>query len=449
MTASELNRKLLFCGYSDLTDYLRNSPLNRYLYKMLLVIMKGRRIEVPITTMLSEIYYQCIRVRFDSKPGVDVSKRYLDEEAEWLGSKEAAVLVFEIVWMLFQQRRKLSFHEECFVEQLKPVINEFDYQNHQNGMLADMREKDIRVPDEFVPMPCPVKEIPMVFARSYDGKSFLSSLYERLFFTYGPNSIKRENMWRVVTDNFSHSLIEKYVNVYSKLEDQQALLDLIRYACPRWELSKHEDFFYMLSVSMSNELNGGGKTLCLQITHEDENGKTEGEFGFVGKAAQEYLENFSRELRDVANQYKQERDDLQQRNEDQKKAYDLQVARLEAKLAELKDERNQLAHQPQSLEESNKKKELVLTLSEVATHVKERFSKSGADEVSTMLYHMAMQHGFLEEETFKLIDSIVPAILKRDIPQTNVDVKTAGQVNINPQRVINRATEKDEKETGK
>lgn len=36
MTASELQRKLLFYGHNDVTEFLQNSPLNRYLYKKII-----------------------------------------------------------------------------------------------------------------------------------------------------------------------------------------------------------------------------------------------------------------------------------------------------------------------------------------------------------------------------------------------------------------------------
>ena len=39
MTASELNRLLLFCGHSEVADFLNDSPLNRHLYKHFLRLM--------------------------------------------------------------------------------------------------------------------------------------------------------------------------------------------------------------------------------------------------------------------------------------------------------------------------------------------------------------------------------------------------------------------------
>ena len=101
---------------------------------------------------------------------------------------------------------------------------------------------------------------------------------------------------------------------------------------------------------------------------------------------------------------------------------------------------NQLTYEPLTQnKEKDDEKGLVLSLNEVAIHVKERFSKSGADEVCTMLYHMAIERGILEEDIFKLIDGIVPAVIQRDKPQQTVEIPHAGQVNINPQQVINRA----------
>jgi hypothetical protein len=43
---------------------------------------------------------------------------------------------------------------------------------------------------------------------------------------------------------------------------------------------------------------------------------------------------------------------------------------------------------------------------------------------------------------------IVPAVLEREKGSTTVQIPTAGQVNINPQRVINRA-EEEESESNK
>ena len=147
---------------------------------------------------------------------------------------------------------------------------------------------------------------------------------------------------------------------------------------------------------------------------------------------------------------------LEAQIEDLKKSHEMELARKEAQhkaeIDKIKKERNAPAHEPvvkKEPEADEKPKELTLTLSEIAAFVKERFSKSGADEICTMLYTKSAEHGFLGEDTFKVIGEIVPAVLKRDTHQTNIDITSAAQVNINPQKVINQASEDDENKSGK
>ena len=438
MNASELQRKLLYWGYTDLTDYLRNSPLNRYLYKQMLDYKEKFSIETPIITLFNEIYYQCVRVGFDSNPGENIHGRYLKEEEYWLKSKAAAEMVFLFVWAMFKRKRKLSFNEECFFEHLNPLVQHSDNKGLIEGILKDMQEKDIKVPDQFAPMHYPVASIPIQKTPEHN------SIFRRLrrfihrVLQPGDRYIPSGNSWLSLTDNYSHALIERYVKLYTSVDDRLALLDHIEHSCTRKQHKRHEDFFLGLRMHITSG------QIVYKVVREGEEPTDWVESGMIG--AQELLNPYTNELQNIAEQYKQERDELQQLSEDQKKAYDLQLARLEAKLAELKNERNQLAHQPVSKEPGkDNPKELVLTLNEVATHVKERFSKSGADEVSTMLYHMAIEHGILEEDTFKLIDGIVPAVLRRDVPQTRIDIPYAGLVNINPQEVNTRVDEKTKK----
>lgn len=81
----------------------------------------------------------------------------------------------------------------------------------------------------------------------------------------------------------------------------------------------------------------------------------------------------------------------------------------------------------------------------MATFVKERFSRAGANEVCTMLYSKASEHRFLEEDTFKLIDGIVPGVIEREKPHQTFEMPNVQQFNNNPHQVINHAKEEDEK----
>lgn len=451
MNASELNRKLLFCGYNDLTDYLRNSPLNRYIYKVLLSFTQKWHIEVPIEKLLNEIYYQSIRVRFDTKPGYEINKRYVEESKKWLDSKVAAELVFSIVWVLFHRRRKLSFVEECFFEQLRLIVKEFDPDNFQEELLEDMKTKEIIVPDEFQPLPCPVDDIPVYYVRNGDNLPFFPKLWDRLFMTYYPKRITGENMWRIVTDNFSHAAIEKYVNIYKKLEDQVALLERIKHACPQHDMRIHEDFFYMLGISISSEQQGLGKSICFQKTVEDGDGVHEGPVQFVGPAAQEYLDYYSRELTLVAEQYKQERNALKEQLEQQKKNYETDLESIEAKyqteIAALKKDLDKMAAENPKGKSGNDAapEELYMTVNEIVSDAKEWFHESGASELTNMLYRYIKRHKYHDKnELWDQIESIIPAVEKRTTPLQKVDVSKAGQVNIGSQTVDNHWNENKE-----
>lgn len=114
MTASELHRKLIYCGYTDLADYLNQSSANRYIYNLLIDLVQKHQVNVPIVTWFNEVYYQCVRVQCDGNPGEEVSKRYLAEEERWLDSREAAELVFCLMWGLVKRKKQLSFNEDCF-----------------------------------------------------------------------------------------------------------------------------------------------------------------------------------------------------------------------------------------------------------------------------------------------------------------------------------------------
>ena len=199
----------------------------------------------------------------------------------------------------------------------------------------------------------------------------------------------------------------------------------------------------LLSVSAASDIDETmtKKSLRNKLMYQKNN------YDFISAAIiQQYLEKEEeRDAKEHAMEYKRECDALRNQLREQKKTHELEITRLEARykaeINRLKMERNKLAQTPSSHQASLKSdnKELKLCISEVAAHVKERFSKPGAEEVSTMLYHFAMIHDGLNKETFKLIDGIVPAVIQRDKPQQTVEIPHAGQVNINPQQVINRA----------
>lgn len=150
---------------------------------------------------------------------------------------------------------------------------------------------------------------------------------------------------------------------------------------------------------------------------------------------------------DLARQYKQECDALKSELEEMRKSHAMELARMEAQhravIKELKKENDKFIRwrskkRAGGLEPSKSNTNvLMLNLDEVADHVKKRFSKSGAEEVCSMLYHLAVEHGTLAEETLRQIDSIVPAILKRNTPHQIFELPNVSQFNNNPGTVVN------------
>lgn len=246
------------------------------------------------------------------------------------------------------------------------------------------------------------------------------------------------NCWMILTENYSHTLIERYVKLYSSVDDRLALLDRIEHSCTPRQHKKHEDFFLGLRANITS----GNVVYKVIRDGETPTGWIESEI--IG--AQECLNPYTNELKSIADQYKRERDEARKQNEEQKKAYDMKIAKMkanyEADIAELKKEKGEKTKlnsvsEKEGEEKDADKKDISLSVSEIADLVKERFSKEGAMEVSTMLYHLAVERGCLEEELFKMIDGILPAVLKREPIHQTFNMPNVEQFNNNPQTVNN------------
>ena len=128
-----------------MVDYLKNSQVNRFIYKQMLVLLPDHQIEIPLLTLLNEIYYQCVRVQYDGTPGEDISRRYLDEEEAWLGpdSGHANILVFCYVYVLVSRKAHPLFKEECFLKQLFPLIDGCEFISAATELLQFMKDNGI------------------------------------------------------------------------------------------------------------------------------------------------------------------------------------------------------------------------------------------------------------------------------------------------------------------
>ncbi len=423
MTASELHRKLLFYGFVDITDFLRDSPLNRYLYKNMLDFREACDIKTPMVKLFNEIYFQCVRVGFDINPGEDLTERYINEAAWWLNSKVAAEMVFFFVWAIFRNKRKLSFGEECFVEHLNPLVLHSENREMLEELVMDMRAKDVKIPDQFVPMIYPsVAAIPILTKFDTD---WINRLVREVFrlkpqeFDYYPKA----NCWMELTDGYSHPLIEKYVKLYNDVDDRLALLERIEQSCPRRLYKRHKDYFTGLRMHIES-----GQVVIRSLRDDEVNNKHEW-IDIESFGETESLNIYTNELKNIAEQYKQERDEARKQCEEQRKTYEMQMTRLEAKYESAVKKMKQTTREKQLIEKV--RQEPSLMVSEMAAHVMERFSKVGAEEFITMFYRLSLMHGNLDERTCNIIDRIIPSILQRDATKQTFNFGDIGQVNIN------------------
>jgi hypothetical protein len=145
---------------------------------------------------------------------------------------------------------------------------------------------------------------------------------------------------------------------------------------------------------------------------------------------------------------------LKKQLEEQRNSYEKKIEALESNyqrelesLVKELNENYQDRENDKNVEEPPQ--EQTLSLIKMIAHVKEQFSKSAAEEFVNMFYHISMSQGSIDETIATLIDGIVPSIIKRDSPHTQIKLSNPQQVNINPQRVINRGTGKDEEECAK
>lgn len=448
MNASELSRQLLYYGYTELTDYLKNSPLNRYLYKQFLNIIPKYEIDVPMVQLFNEIYYQCVRLNYDGTPGVKIKQRYFEEELDWIQSKPAGNLIFVVVWAILKAKKKLTFQEDCFLSQMTPFIENNEMVEIGRTIYSELRYLEIEIPDPFPILTCPLDGIPkfeIVKERNRSLDDLLNASVEKKLNLENQYFELQEHMqaWKTVTSDYSHSVIESYVHLYSSAEDQLGLIDRIQKTLPRDEIINLDGFFKDLV----------GKIKTGNFGLEDSYTCKRAAKPFREPDEQQDLE-YSRALarasceEEIVDDLKEERDCLKAQIDELQKSHEMELAKMEAQfkaeIDKIKKERNKLAHEPETSQEqvsANGTKELTLTLSEITAFVKERFSKSGADEICTMLYGKAAEHGYLGDNTFKLIDGIVPAVIERDKPLHKVDISQANQVNINPQEVVNHFEE--------
>ena len=314
---------------------------------------------------------------------------------------EVFVLVFFFVWLILKMKRSLSFNEECFIEHLTPILSKTKQgKEWLDETLKDMKEKDIKVPERIAPMVYPVVDaIPMQQSADYGIIQRYKQLIANLYPSDG-HYRPMVNAWMELTDNYSHAWIEKYVKLYPNKDNRLALLSRIETSLPRNLRKKHEDFLLGLRMHIESG------QVVYRVVDEEKLKDNHNWIDVEMLGMREMLNPYTNELESAANQYKQERDEARLQCDELKKTYEMELARWEAKYDKAVKDLEVTVKTVEAVESTSK--ELSLTISEMAEHIKERFSKAGAEEFITMYYRLAMKHGNLDEETCKMIDGIIP-----------------------------------------
>lgn len=398
MTASELHRKLIYCGYKDMSVYLNENQNNRYIYNKVIDILPQHQINVPIVTLFNEVYYQCVRIQCDGNPGDDVSRRYLYEEERWLNSRLAAELVFCLMWVLVTRKVQLSFNEDCFISRLKPLIAHSEFMPLAEEFLHYLVSEKYYSPGMFKPLTCPIKEIPMRIDNEQHGWFQISK----------PSVV--HNPWREITDGFSQNTIKWYVDLYAKREDRIALLVRIAKACNSEEYKRLDDFFLQqkkeikagnfISSNMKmiqvygnsmypSSILGGYKVIAIK----DDDNKTI-----------EYKTRKIEELRD------------------EKAALE---ARYQAEIEKLKKQLERQHSKPEGKTDG-----MTFTISEMISHVKECFDEMAAYQFCNMISTLAIKNGNIDKEALALLTSVIPEIKQRDNIRQTINFYQTGQVNV-------------------
>ncbi len=448
MNASELNRKLLFSGYAEATDFLNSSPLNRYLYKFFIDKLPQYRIDVPIVTFFNEIYYQCVRINYDGTPGVYIEQRYLAEEEEWIKSDVATQLVFCIVWTLFKNKRNITFHEECLFRQLTPLVKNGEFYDLTRRITGDFRSHGIEVPDEFPTKSCHISAIPRLVVNVFDnvvfsGNDFWFKIVEPQ--KYEQKLRKYCEAWCAVTSNFSHFAVEKYMQLYPKNEDRLALIHTIGLC--HWKIFVNAVEFHCLDKYFQ-DLEASVKAGSYNDTHSNlyanpyfsSDGDDDGQHEPAAtdkesertELLQEKCKELNHELVEQQHQHELEISKMEAQ-------YETEIVALKKKLALLSGE-EKVAEACSTTGESDSK-DIALSVSEMVAHVKECFDEAAAYQFCHLFYSLASKHGHLNKEASALIDSIIPAIKVREARHQTINIPTVQQLNLNPKEVVNHTKE--------
>lgn len=443
MNSSELSRKLLFCGYEEATDYLKNSPLNRYLYKLFIDVLPQHQIETPIVQLFNEVYYYNVRVNYDGTPGVNIEQRYIDEEVRWIKSRTTAQLIFGIVFAILKSKRNLTFHEDCFLFKITPYIKNNDFNEIAEKVSHDIRTLDISLPNEFPTMTCDAYDLPLM--RVENMREFKSRFLD-YYYDNENQKVQEEKKkdfeeylmsWKTVTDNYSHYTIEKIIRLFSDTDIQRQILKIL-----------YESDVIQRDFHISSYLDDLDMKLVTGKFDPNDN-PTIPVDNFIDTSQDEYNDYLNNLAKDrsateeelsKAEQLQFECKQLKSQLEEKQKTHELELARLTAKhkaeITKLKKQTEKTGKQPNKKQETDEKAEIkdeeqMFSISEMIADVREQFEMVSAKDFCSMYYRLSAKHGIWDEKVCKQVDAIVPSIKTRQSSHQTFDIHDPHQVNFN------------------
>lgn len=353
METAELRRKLLWRAETDLSGILEGSPLNQQIYKLLIEVRPRYQVTTRLTTIFNELYYQCVRIERDDRPGQDLFERYLAEENAWTGSSLSSKLIFSLVCAVLRARKDISFKAGLFLSEIPGYISDSPFGRETNDLRLWISRHlpDLRL--DLSPRPAPVQELPVYYE---DGCRF------RCLTTYRPIAEKAifapSNPWRTVTDGYRRSKIIDIIKLYDSRLDQQYVLERIAESC---SLREHIEFGKVFAG------------ISQQIDRE--------EF-LPGKSAAVLPEPQSSAPSDGLS-----------------KAY--------GPMEPLRTDSAKASGRESASGDS-------LTIEELANYASTRCTREIADAICAMLYRLTIKNGIASQRNTALIDAIIPAIDERE-----------------------------------
>lgn len=215
MKASELHRKLLFKGHTELSPFLDESPVNRFLYQFMREVRSDQDLNISMAAVLNEVYFICIRASRENQMDEITVNRYMAEEETWTRSPIATEMIFSMVWMLLSVQKEVPHP----LDRLMSIVR-FQSTNNAFALLAKfhinkmMKEGHAGYATDFTPQPAPVSELPV-----------------------------EHEPWRVVTNDYSQKAILDFLSCYHSKSDQRALLDLIRSSATPEDRTRMDGFY--------------------------------------------------------------------------------------------------------------------------------------------------------------------------------------------------------------